>query len=79
MSSALLVCHEYSLNLISMLDVLIFSLLLIFPAMFDLGNSLVQGDASCGTYYLVMATLHVYGDNIKEALVATDSYPNMEL
>lgn len=47
--------------------------------MFDLGNSLVQGDASNGTYYLVLATLHVHGDNIKEALVATDSFPNMEL
>eukprot|EP00603_Paraphysomonas_imperforata_P000988 CAMPEP_0114428968 /NCGR_PEP_ID=MMETSP0103-20121206/9223_1 /TAXON_ID=37642 ORGANISM="Paraphysomonas imperforata, Strain PA2" /NCGR_SAMPLE_ID=MMETSP0103 /ASSEMBLY_ACC=CAM_ASM_000201 /LENGTH=299 /DNA_ID=CAMNT_0001598249 /DNA_START=47 /DNA_END=946 /DNA_ORIENTATION=+ len=48
-------------------------------AMFDLGNSLVQGDVSCGTYYLVLATLHVHGDNIKEGLVATDSYPSMEL
>ena len=47
--------------------------------LFDLGNSLVQGDVSNGTYYLVLATLQVHGDNIKEALVATDSYPNMEL
>jgi hypothetical protein len=47
--------------------------------LFDLGNSLVQGDASNGTYYLVLATLHVHGDNIKEALVATDSFPNLEL
>jgi coatomer protein complex subunit epsilon len=48
-------------------------------AMFDLGKDLQQGDASCGTYYLILATLHVHGDNIKEALIATDSFPNMEL
>ena len=27
--------------------------------MFDLGDSLVQGDSSNGTYYLIMATLQV--------------------
>lgn len=36
-----------------------YSLYFTLSDMFDLGNSLVQGDASNGTYYLVLATLHV--------------------
>lgn len=52
---------------------------LLFTGLFDLGNSLDKGDAASGTYYFVLATLHVHGDNLKEAIVATDSYPNLEL
>ena len=45
----------------------------------ELGNEVQLADDSAGTYYLVLATLHLYGDNLKEALQATDSFPNMEL
>ena len=63
-----LICHS-----------LFFDVFVCFSALFDLGNDLQQADSSSGTYYLVLATMHVHGDNIKEALIATDSFPNMEL
>jgi hypothetical protein len=30
-------------------------------------------------YYLILATLHAYGDNIKEALVTTERQSTLEL
>lgn len=34
---------------------------------------------SKGTFYYVLAVMHVYGDSIKDALDATDSYNSVEL
>jgi hypothetical protein len=32
-----------------------------------------------GIYYLVLATIHVHGDNLKDALVATEGQTTLEL
>lgn len=35
--------------------------------------------SSSGTFFYVLATLHVYGDNVKDALVTTESHNSIEL
>jgi len=48
-------------------------------ALLTLGRGVPPGSPSA-MYYLVLATLHVYGDNLKEALAVLDSSsPNLEL
>jgi hypothetical protein len=42
----------------------------------------LQNDAarfSTGTFYYVLATLHVYGDSVKDALEATENHSSLEL
>jgi hypothetical protein len=42
-------------------------------------NNEATSNPQAGVYFLVLATMHVHGDNIKDALIVTESQNSLEL
>jgi hypothetical protein len=50
----------------------------VLAALEDMRDEVASNNLS-SVYYLILATMNVYGDNLKEALVATEGQSTLEL